>query len=291
MRVSRNLYGFSLVEVAVVLVIIAILVTAVGIPLATQVEQQRTLDTEKRIASVSEAIYGFAIANGRLPCPATLTSGGAESFCTTDSVACGAETLNPALANSRCFNHTGFVPATTLALAPIDELGLMVDAWGISSNRIRYAVAPTMVQSTIPLIPAICAVQPYTNVLTRTDGMRNVTPTCLATTASPTVPGLQPMINICSSTPTGTLAAPTGCQAGATLATAVPFVLISSGKNASAGSVGADEAFNAATGNRTYFVSHTPTAAGATGGEFDDIVVWSSINTLIARLNSAKKLP
>ena len=37
--------GFSLVEIAVVLVIIAILVTAVGVPLATKVEQQRTIET------------------------------------------------------------------------------------------------------------------------------------------------------------------------------------------------------------------------------------------------------
>jgi len=37
--------GFSLVEIAVVLVILAILISAVGIPLATQLDLQKTKDT------------------------------------------------------------------------------------------------------------------------------------------------------------------------------------------------------------------------------------------------------
>jgi prepilin-type N-terminal cleavage/methylation domain-containing protein len=290
MKTNRHSDGFSLVEIAVVLVIIAILVTAIGVPLATQVEQQRTLETQKRIDSVMEAIYGFAISNGRLPCPATLTSGGAESFCTIDSNACGVEIVGTYSANGRCFNHAGFVPATTLALAPLDEQRLLVDAWGLAANRIRYAVAPTTVPS-LPALPAICNTPPYSNVLTRIEGMRYVSPSCLATTATGLTPGLQPMITICSSTPTGTLATPTGCQANATLATSAPFVVISTGKNALTGGTGADEAFNVSTGSRTYFVARTPTPAAAVGGEFDDIVVWSSINTLVARMNSAQKLP
>ncbi|MFO0217236.1 MAG: type II secretion system protein, partial [Burkholderiales bacterium] len=41
-RIRASL-GFSLIEIAVVLVIIAILVTAIGVPLASQLDQQRTL--------------------------------------------------------------------------------------------------------------------------------------------------------------------------------------------------------------------------------------------------------
>jgi prepilin-type N-terminal cleavage/methylation domain-containing protein len=64
--------GFSLVEIAIVMVIIAILITAVGIPLATQVDQQRNVETQKQLEQIKEAIYGYAMANGRLPCPATV---------------------------------------------------------------------------------------------------------------------------------------------------------------------------------------------------------------------------
>jgi hypothetical protein len=40
-----------------------------------------------------------------------------------------------------------------------------------------------------------------------------------------------------------------------------------------------------------YFVSRTPSVSTATGGEFDDIVTWGSLNTLFARMVQAGKLP
>src|SRR5437762_13518430 len=62
--------GFSLVELAVALAIIALLLAGALIPLSTQVEVRNVADTQRRIESIREAILGFAQANGRLPCPA-----------------------------------------------------------------------------------------------------------------------------------------------------------------------------------------------------------------------------
>src|SRR6266849_5991488 len=62
--------GFSLVELAVALAIIALLLAGALIPLSTQIEVRNVADTRRAMESIREAIVGFAQANGRLPCPA-----------------------------------------------------------------------------------------------------------------------------------------------------------------------------------------------------------------------------
>ena len=134
--------GFSLIEIAVVLLIISILITIVAIPLTTQLDMQKTADTNKQLEQIKEAVYGFAMANGRLPCPATATSAGVERYCTNASGGCGAETT--VLPHGRCVVTVGWVPARTLGLAPVDANGFSVDAWadGSDLHRHRYAVSP-----------------------------------------------------------------------------------------------------------------------------------------------------
>lgn len=102
-------------------------------------------------------------------------------------------------------------------------------------------------------------------------------------------------INVCTAA---------GCPAGTRLTGAAPdgavAVVISLGKNglgainaltgtANPAPTSADENENL-NGPNT-FVSRTLTAAGAAAGEFDDIVIWLSKNTLFNRMVSAGKLP
>ena len=246
---------------AVVLVIIAILATAVGIPLAAQLDQQRTLDTQKQLENIKEAIYGFAMANGRLPCPAT-TAGGTEApvgggTCTTDS---------------------GFVPGITLGLSGLDSLGFVVDGWrdGLDARRMRYAVRSV---STTNGTPAQCT-STLTRVLTTSDRMRTATMDCL----SQTTVG---MLTVNTTIITGAL--PGTCTASV-LTTKAPFVIFSLGKNGLTVGTGADESTNLVT-NAVTFISNTPTVAATCAGEFDDIVTWGSLNTLFSRMVQAGKLP
>lgn len=67
--------GFTLIEVAVVLFIVTILLGSILIPLATQVEQRQISDTQKTLEEIREALIGFAVVNGYLPCPDTDNDG------------------------------------------------------------------------------------------------------------------------------------------------------------------------------------------------------------------------
>jgi prepilin-type N-terminal cleavage/methylation domain-containing protein len=115
----RRHRGFTLVELAVVLAIFGLLLGILVIPLSTQVDQQRIGETERQLTAVREALMGFAIANGRLPCPASpiVPSGTA-----------GAGTENKP--GAACAAAEGVLPWATLGVPE-------TDAWGW---RLTYRV-------------------------------------------------------------------------------------------------------------------------------------------------------
>lgn len=263
--------GFSLVEIAVVLVILTILLSIVVVPIATQVEQRRVDETQKFLESAKDALYGFAAANGRLPCPATATSAGQESFCTNASpAACGApQTIAPP--HGRCvisFNTLpfGLLPAVTLGITPVDAGGYALDAWadGSPSRRIGYAVSDY--QKTGSTV----------YVLTAPDGIRTATMASVAA-YPPTIPHLY----VCATGLTATPPTANCGVSGITLTDMAPVVLFSLGKNSAANSF--DETNNQ-NGDRVF-------TSGNRTDTFDDIVTWMSLNTLFDRMVKAGKLP
>ena len=114
--------GFTLIELAVVIAIVGLLLGSLMVPLATHVEARQGAEARRILRDASEALNGFAIVHGRLPCPASSTSGGAES---------------PAGGGDCTNDHDGYLPAATLGIMPTDAEGFAIDPWG---NRIRYAV-------------------------------------------------------------------------------------------------------------------------------------------------------
>lgn len=113
--------GFTLAELAVALVIIALLLAGAIIPLSAQVEVRNISDTQRAMEQIKESIIGFALANGRLPCPAsgTIASGVTNA---------GAEQVT----GTNCTTAFGVVPWATLGVAE-------ADSWG---RRFSYRVAP-----------------------------------------------------------------------------------------------------------------------------------------------------
>jgi len=63
--------GFSLIEMAIVLVVVGLLLGGSLIPLSIQMEKKDRDATQKQLVNMREALIGFALTNGRLPCPDT----------------------------------------------------------------------------------------------------------------------------------------------------------------------------------------------------------------------------
>lgn len=120
--------GFSLVEMAMVLVILGFLLAVVLLPLQAQRNIAAQLATESILADAKKALIGFAQTHGHLPCPAT--NNGSAVF--PDDT--GTAHVN---GSSGCAAQAGLLPAKTLGLQSIDEQGYALDAW---HNRIRYAI-------------------------------------------------------------------------------------------------------------------------------------------------------
>lgn len=61
--------GFTLVEMAVVLTIVGLLLGALLLPLSAQMQLRQLNETRQRLAQINDALIGYVLLNGRLPCP------------------------------------------------------------------------------------------------------------------------------------------------------------------------------------------------------------------------------
>ncbi|MBS0307735.1 MAG: prepilin-type N-terminal cleavage/methylation domain-containing protein, partial [Proteobacteria bacterium] len=124
MRPYHQRNGFTLVEVAIVMLIIGLL-AGIVLPLAgSMMDQQRRKETANKLAAIDQALLAFVTTNKRLPCPAAGT---------TASGAVNAGVAQPAVAGDCTALNTGVVPWATLGLGEGD----VTDAWGV---RITYRV-------------------------------------------------------------------------------------------------------------------------------------------------------
>lgn len=245
--------GFTLLEQAVSLSVIALLLGSVMVPLQTQIETRKVDETRRMLELAQEMLLGFAAAHGYFPCPATASSAGQEPQGTDHT-------------SGSCPVSHGFLPAALLGYRPVDAQGYAQDAWETTSNRIRYAVADQTVGS-------------VAHVFTRANGMRSVPLASLGTTT---------FFHICQS---GSGVTANDCGAAVTLASNAAVVVWSVGPNGPTGGVSAHEAQNpnpnGGSADRV-FVSRGP--SGIPGHEFDDLVSWIPATTLLSRLVLAGQL-
>jgi type II secretory pathway pseudopilin PulG len=114
-KLSSRVTGFSLVEMAIVIVIITLLLGAVLVPLSAQIEQKNITETQQTLNQINEALIGFALQKQYLPCPDINGDGIADP----DSP-------------GTCTNYRGFLPWVTLNTPK-------TDAW---DDLFGYQVSP-----------------------------------------------------------------------------------------------------------------------------------------------------
>jgi len=283
--------GFTLAEVAIAMVVLAFLLSSAMYMLSAQRDQRDREETRRRLDQARELVLAFAVAHGRLPCPARYTSAasnsaGLESFCpnaaTSSTSSCaGSETTTQPTSpeHGTCSNHyDGYLPAASIGFAPTDSSGFAVDAW---NNRLRYAVARKNTNCSGTQTPP----HTYTTMFTSKTYLQQYGMSCqpddlLICKTSVVTPSL-------SSTSCG------GSPAGANQIMAQSLVvatLFSTGKNGTTtGGSGSDEAANLDAD--PIFVYHELRPSTGSGGEFDDQFTWIVTGDLYGRLVSASVLP
>lgn len=249
--------GFTLVEIAIVLLVVTILLgyTVALFPVQQELKQYRQANNE--VNGAIEHLIAFAQINGRLPCPDT--SAGASSID-------GREDRNGV---NDCHAYFGFLPGRTLGiLGDYDDNGVLLDPWG---QGYRYAVSPvdTSVDGDFDLVTA--------------NGVRNEG-------VAAVVPNLD--LFICDDS--ATLGTHADCTAAASneVMRSITAVIISQGKDRGtvASNIQAENVddFHDGTNDKVYIFASQSDKAGS---EFDDVVKWLSSNLLFSRMIAAEQLP
>lgn len=121
MRPIGRQHGFTLLEIAIVLVVIGLALAATIVPVGRLIQSGQAGSNQARLDSALEALLAFAAINGRLPCP-DRTGDGLEDR------RAGAD---PATFGCAGNLYEGFLPWVTLGVP-------QGDYWG---TRLRYRVS------------------------------------------------------------------------------------------------------------------------------------------------------
>lgn len=122
-------HGFTLVEMAVVLVILGLLLGTLLIPLSAQIDQRNYSETQKHMDEIREALIGYGASHGYLPCPAVSASNGSED-----------RSGNTCTGSKRI----GFLPWAELGVPKLDSWGHLYRY----SVKLAYADSTTKISMT-----------------------------------------------------------------------------------------------------------------------------------------------
>lgn len=112
---SQRCNGFTLIEMAIVLLILSLLAGGLTMGLSSHLARRAEAATDEALGEARDALLGYIIRKGYLPCPAIGPNDGAEDRINTTT----------------CRQYTGLLPWATLGING-------VDGW---SRRLRYAVS------------------------------------------------------------------------------------------------------------------------------------------------------
>ncbi len=152
MRLSKLNNGFTLVEMAVVLVIIGLLIGGLLIPLSAQLDQRSYSETRRNMDEAKEALIAYGMSHSYLPCPAISFQNGAEDR----------------NASGNCNKRVGFLPWAELGLPQIDSWGHLYKysvTLAYANKNLKISVTPLTVSDiTIQTRSAVGAIINLSNL-------------------------------------------------------------------------------------------------------------------------------
>jgi prepilin-type N-terminal cleavage/methylation domain-containing protein len=261
----RHTRGFTLVELAISMLILGLVLTGFALALSQQVQQRQLLDTRTALQEANDAIIAFVVANARLPCPALAGSNGQESLAGI----------------GQCTAAAGFLPAVSLGLPNLDGNGLLNDGWADGSTRDDAGVLdyPRAIRYSVALLGGTAQANALTTASLGGAARATVGTTLAANNG----------LFVCRSS-AGIVAAGNRCGGNAnSLALNVVAVLWSQGPtgNDSLGN-SADEKQNSgqlgAPAVPRTFIMRDPSGSAAAAGRFDDVLSWVSWGSVADQL-------
>lgn len=145
MLVKLNTGGFTLIELTMVLFIVGLLLGGLLVPLSSRLEQENRARTLDRMAEIKESLLGYAVINGRLPCPDC--PDGVTGNCSAVAGANrndGLEDRSGSSPNRICQTEVGNLPWVELQVPEYD-------AW---NRHYTYRVTPEFSRESHPGSPA-----------------------------------------------------------------------------------------------------------------------------------------
>jgi type II secretory pathway pseudopilin PulG len=243
---------------AIVLIILTLIVGTALVPLGAQIEQRQRAETQRTLDEIKEALIGYTLSHGVLPCPSDKDpitgnpNGVAITDCTTSIIA------------------TGYIPWVTLGVNNHD-------AWG---NLIRYAVATEFANPNNQFKLDIVTPTPTNTIAQITANTITIATRDISgnfTTLSSTIPAL-----VFSTGKNGYNGLSADFKQQSPIPSSNPDEKQNFGTCLSSPPTPSP------------CISRTPAPAGTSttlGGEFDDMVVWISPNILFNRMVAAGVLP
>lgn len=244
--------GFTLVEIAIVLLIVTVLLgyTVAMFPMQQQLKQYRHVESE--MESIVEHLIAFAQVNGRLPCPDTSAGGTVADI----------DGIEDRVGANDCEAFFGFLPGGTLGIdGKYNDAGVLIDPW---SQGYGYAVSNLDVAGD--------------KILVTPNGIR-----------AAGIPAAVPDLFVCSDS--AVLGNHVDCAAaGSNLVVGnVAVVVISLGRDfelPATSNIQAENVddFHDGSNDKVYIFS-------ARRDDYDDVVKWVSTNLLFSRMIAAEQLP
>ncbi|TAJ91441.1 MAG: prepilin-type N-terminal cleavage/methylation domain-containing protein [Gammaproteobacteria bacterium] len=268
MRIPAIHKGFTLIELAMVLFILALVLGGLMSPLSSRLEQADREETKELLNQIKESLVGYTLVNGHLPCPDC--PDGSVGYCgaidtndpadiadghedvVVDDVSHSYANRNDPLTVATCAVEVGYLPFATLGV-PGD------DAW---DHRIIYSVDQEFADDDDGTTDTVdCSVSATLGISFEICAKGDIT-----------------VVDVSNNN----------------VATEVPALVYSLGKNGqnfggtAPGSTAELRNWWTTAGDKKFT---SDTYVQAAGSEYDDILIWIPPSMLMYRMVTAERLP